>query len=197
MPSLFDEHLAAVRAAGGDAWDAVDDVEQAISEIRGGPTKPDYAFTVLGRAQQRGSKQASLIPKRGGGWVEKNGRPITVARDMNAKSKDWMQEVKSAAVQAIGQIELLTDPIDLTARFYFSRPKGHYGSGRNASSLKASAPVIHAQSPDLAKLLRSLEDSLTGVTWRDDRQVFRYGCGTGRYWTQTQERTEVEIRVVK
>lgn len=155
-----------------------------------------YRFTVFGRAQQRGSKQASLIPKRGGGWVEKNGRPMVVARDMNKKSKDWMQEVKYAAVSELGQIPLLAGPIELTAEFYFSRPKSHYGTGKNATRLKASAPVIHAQSPDLAKLLRSLEDALTGVAWRDDKQVFRYGAGTQRYWTELQERTVVTIKEV-
>ena len=156
-----------------------------------------YQFVVLGRAQQRGSKLASLIPKRGGGFVEKNGRPKVVARDMNAKSKGWMQDVKWAAVQQIGKIELLTGPIELTARFYFARPSSHFGTGKNAGVLKASAPEYHAQSPDLAKLLRSLEDALTGVAWQDDKLVFSYGVGTGRYWAETQERTEVEIREVK
>ena len=155
-----------------------------------------YRFTVLGRGQQRGSKQASLIPKRGGGFVEKNGRPIVAARDSNAKSKDWMQEVRSAAIAALGEIKLLTGPIELTARFYFARPSSHYGSGKNTGVLKASAPEHHAQSPDLAKLLRSLEDACTGVVWKDDKLVCSYGPGTGRYWTETQERTEVEIRVL-
>jgi len=150
-------------------------------------------FVVLGRGQQRGSKQASLIPKRGGGFVSKNGRPIVVARDMNAKSKGWMQEVKVAAINAYTNQELITAPITLTAKFYFNRPASHYGSGKNAQVLKPSAPAVHAQSPDLAKLLRSLEDALTGVVWLDDKLVWTYGLGTGRYWTATQERTEVLI----
>lgn len=196
MPSLFDEHYDAVRATGGNAWDDVGDVEQSIDEIRGGPSKPDFAFTVWGRGQQRGSKVPSLIPKRGGGFVSKNGRPILVARDSNKKSGDWMQEVRRAAIDQFGTIELIQGPIELTARFYFARPKSHFGSGKNAGVLKASAPRIHAQSPDLAKLLRSLEDAITGVLWKDDKLVCRYGIGTGRYWTDTQERTEVEIREI-
>ena len=79
-------------------------------------------FTIYGRAQQRGSKIASLIPKRGGGWVEKNGRPIVAARDSNKKSKDWMQQVRAAAFEVYGPQPLLDCPIVLTARFYFSRP---------------------------------------------------------------------------
>lgn len=151
-------------------------------------------FTVLGRAQQRGSKRASLIPKRGGGWVtDQGGRPVLAARDMNDKSKGWMQEVRAAAFAAYGPSPLITEPVVLTARFYFMRPSSHFGSGRNADKLKPSAPAVHAQSPDLAKLLRSLEDALTGVVWKDDKLVFQYGPGTGRYWSDSQERTEVMI----
>lgn len=150
-------------------------------------------FVVLGRGQQRGSKQAGLIPKRGGGFVEKNGRPIVVARDMNKKSKGWMQEVKVAANKAYCGADLITQPITLTAKFYFNRPSSHYGSGKNSQALKPSAPLVHAQSPDLAKLLRSLEDALTGVVWQDDKLVWTYGVGTGRYWTTAHERTEVLI----
>lgn len=153
-----------------------------------------YFFTVLGRAQQRGSKVASLIPKRGGGFITHNGRPVVAARDSNKKSKDWMQEVKSAAISQLGEIKLLTGPIELTAEFYFARPSSHYGSGKNANVLKPSAPIVHAQSPDLAKLLRSLEDALTKVVWLDDKQVFRYGNGTQRLWTESHEKTVVRIR---
>lgn len=156
----------------------------------------EIRFTVLGRGQQRGSKQASLIPKRGGGFVTKNGRPIVACRDMNPKSKDWMQEVKAVAFEAMQSQSLILGPVELSATFYFLRPKSHFGTGRNAGEIKASAPVEHAQSPDLAKLLRSLEDALTGVVWRDDRQVFRYGPDTQRRWCEDYERTEVVIREI-
>lgn len=151
-------------------------------------------FTVYGTPQQRGSKQAGLIPKRGGGFLTTaTGRPIVAARDDNPKSKDWMQEVRSAAVQAIGpNWELITCPIELSIAFYFARPKSHYGSGKNASQLKPSSPLFHAQSPDLAKLIRCLEDALTGIVWRDDRQVFRYSS-MQRFWTQAQEKAVVTI----
>lgn len=155
-------------------------------------------FTVFGHPQQRGSKQASLVPKRGGGFVEKNGKPIVVARDMNKHSGNWMQEVKHAALKVVGTNHvLLTGPIELTMAFYFLRPKSHYGTGRNGGKLKNSAPKLHAQSPDLAKLIRCLEDALTGIVYRDDCQVFRYGAGTQRYWTDSQERAVVRVREVK
>lgn len=158
--------------------------------------EPVLTFTVLGRPQQRGSKQAVLIPKRGGGWVTKNGRPIVAAKDDNPRSKDWMQEVRSAAHAAHGGRPLIVEPVELTIRFFFARPQSHFGSGKNAAILKPSAPRIHAQSPDLAKLIRCLEDALTGVVWRDDKQVSRYGEGTGRYWATSNEMAEVTIKIL-
>ena len=157
---------------------------------------PVVAFTVYGTPQQRGSKVAIPLGKRGGGIQRrKNGSPIINVKDSNHEnSQSWMQLVKYAAINAYGRDrELITDPIELSVRFYFNRPKGHYRTGRYAGKLKDSAPRIHAQSPDLAKLIRCLEDAITGAVWQDDRLVFRYSGDTARYWTDTQERAEVAI----
>lgn len=152
-------------------------------------------FTVLGRPQQRGSKQPTAVYNREGKPVMKNGRLILSAKDMNPKSKDWMQEIRSAAQQHFGDRPLLTGPIELSVVFHFNRPKSHYGTGRNANKLKPSAPYCHAQSPDLAKLIRCAEDALTGQVWVDDKQVFRYrDCE--RRWTDKQERMQVVIREI-
>ena len=150
----------------------------------------EIKFTVIGRPQQRGSKKVGLIPKRGGGFLEKNGRPIVAARDDNEKSKAWMDSVKHAAYQAY-RGQLLIGPIELRVTFFFKRPESHYGSGRNADKLKPSAPDYHAQSPDLDKLVRCLGDALTGVVYRDDKQV----CKTysEREWTTTTECAVVQI----
>lgn len=152
----------------------------------------EIKFTVYGRPQQRGSKQAIARYGKDGKPLMKNGRVMTFAKDMNEKSKEWMSLVRDAASEAYGNRELLTDPIVLSAVFWFSRPKAHYGSGRNADKLKPSAPIRHAQSPDLAKLVRCLEDALTGIVWRDDKQVFQY-FDIQRRWTMAQERCEVTI----
>ena len=151
----------------------------------------EIKFTVIGRPQQRGSKKVGLVPARGGGFIEKNGRPIVVARDANDNSKAWMDSVKLAASQAY-RGELIRSPVHLLVKFYFKRPQSHYGTGSRTSELKKSAPSYHAQSPDLDKLVRCLGDALTGIVYFDDRQV----CGTvsQREWTTTTERAEVIIR---
>jgi crossover junction endodeoxyribonuclease RusA len=143
-------------------------------------------FTVIGRPQQRGSKTA--VPKRGGGFIVVGGMPVL--KDANKHSKAWMDSVKTAA-NRIYSGELLAGPIELHVVFFFQRPQSHFGSGRNYGQLKASAPEHHSQTPDLDKLVRCLGDALSGVIWRDDRQV----CKTisERRWTTSTERAEVTI----
>lgn len=64
------------------------------------------------------------------------------------------------------------DPVRVTATFTYARPAGHYGTGRNASRVKDSAPYFKASAPDLDKLQRALGDALTqaGVV-RDDALI--------------------------
>jgi crossover junction endodeoxyribonuclease RusA len=57
------------------------------------------------------------------------------------------------------------------------RPKGHYGSGKNELTVKNSAPKYPDKKPDCTKLLRALEDALTGILWIDDSQVVRQVVG--------------------
>lgn len=179
-PTLFDEELEAsnpepVRPAGQAA----------------------LAFVVFGHPEQRGSKVAVPRGKRGGGIQRrKNGSIVIDMKDSNKDSAAYMKYAAAIAGQAFyaaGYNKLFTEPIELGARFYFKRPMAHYGTGANAGKLKKSAPTIHAQSPDLAKLLRCIEDALTGVVWLDDKLVFKYTHDTARYWTEGQERTEVFI----
>jgi Holliday junction resolvase RusA-like endonuclease len=62
--------------------------------------------------------------------------------------------------------------VSLTAVFLLPRPASHYGTGRNASQVRASAPRWPGVRPDLDKLLRSTLDGLTDAgVWRDDSQV--------------------------
>jgi len=66
---------------------------------------------------------------------------------------------------------LLDGPLELHVIFYAPRPKGHYGSGRNSGVLKHHAPAYPIVKPDVTKLLRAVEDAITGICWRDDAQV--------------------------
>ena len=95
--------------------------------------------------------------------------------ESSAKVKPWREAVKAMAIDVKGDDwQPLNGPVQLEVTFYFPRPQSHYGTGRNATTLKASAPVHHSSVPDLSKLIRSTEDALTEAgIWRDDSRVTR------------------------
>lgn len=137
-------------------------------------------FTVYGKPAQMGSKKAFV----------RGGRAI-ITDDNSQKRKQWANAVSTVAAEEMAGRDLITVPVWLQASFYFARPKSHFGSGKNADVLKDSAPVEHGQTPDLDKLLRCLNDALTGVVFRDDSLVSHVVCR--RLWTTGQERCEVLV----
>jgi len=62
-------------------------------------------------------------------------------------------------------------PVSLHIISVFSRPKSHYGTGRNSKKLKASAPLYHTSKPDADNLAKFVCDALNGIYWRDDAQI--------------------------
>jgi Holliday junction resolvase RusA-like endonuclease len=104
-----------------------------------------------------------------GFYIKKINR--VVMTPASKKTKPWMQLVRSMA-ETEYQGELLTGPLKFKMEFRILRPKGHFGTGKNAGVIKDR--FIHAMPevrPDLTKYVRSTEDALVGVIWRDDSQV--------------------------
>ena len=85
-------------------------------------------------------------------------------------------------------------PRSFPSTFRLPRPKGHYGTGRNAGLLKPSAPWYPAGRPDLDKLLRSTLDALgeAGI-WGDDAQVVTIAAS--KHYTSDYEPPGATIRV--
>jgi len=137
-------------------------------------------FVVFGKPAQMGSKKAFV-----------RGNRAIITDDNSEKRKQWANAVSTAAAEAMRGRDLITSPVVVRAVFYFRRPASHYGSGRNSASLKASAPELHAQAPDLDKLIRCLGDALTGIVFRDDALI--WSMALSRHWTEKQERAEVEV----
>lgn len=97
-----------------------------------------------------------------------------VCVDSCKRLKPWRQDVREAALCHVERGEALHEgPVHLHLVFYLPRPKGDYGSGKNAGILKGSAPRHHLKKPDLTKLSRAVEDAMKGVMWKDDSQVWR------------------------
>lgn len=117
---------------------------------------------VPGLPQPQGSSRAFVV----------NGKArITSA---NGKLKSWRVDVAKVAMD--GKVEKLLGPVQVFVSFEFPRPKGHYGTGRNAGKLRDWAPYWHTSKPDADKLLRATLDALTGIAWRDDAQVAMAQC---------------------
>jgi crossover junction endodeoxyribonuclease RusA len=122
------------------------------------------SFFVVGLPKPAGSKRGFSI-RRGGVFT---GR--VAITDACAKSREWKSIVADIAAEYI-QAQPFAGALRVHFAFYIPRPKGHYGTGKNLLTVKASAPDHHIVKPDVLKLARAVEDALTGIAWRDDAQI--------------------------
>jgi crossover junction endodeoxyribonuclease RusA len=132
-------------------------------------------FQVIGVAQSMGSKRA-FTPK---GWR----RPIIT--DSNRNLKSWQSLVADGASRAIQQQAawaILDGPVRLTLAFYLPRPKS-----------LAKRQVAHIKAPDCSKLIRSTEDALSGIVYRDDAQVVEIVAG--KFYAGPSESPHVRVTV--
>jgi Holliday junction resolvase RusA-like endonuclease len=94
---------------------------------------------------------------------------VEMAKDLNP----WRKAIADAAIEAADGTKLFS-PLLVRTVFFFNRPAGHYGTGKNAGTVKPSAPKWREQNPDVDKLVRALFDALvlSGVII-DDRFIVR------------------------
>ena len=144
------------------------------------------AFRVIGIAQSMGSKRA-FVPK---GWT----RPVIT--DSNRNLKSWQSLVAEAAARAISARQghdrsagqgteawrLLDGPVRLCIAFYLKRPKG-----------LPKKYVAHTKAPDVSKLVRSTEDALSGIVYRDDSQIVELVAG--KYYAAVDDVPHCDIEV--
>lgn len=122
----------------------------------------NLTFTVTGHPTPQGSKRA---------WVQ-NGRAM-MAEQTGDRLRAWRQDVKAAAI-AVRPATPIDTPVRVTHCFAFPRPKAHFGTGRNATRLKDSAPAwpTSRSTGDIEKLVRSTHDAITiAAVWVDDSLV--------------------------
>jgi Holliday junction resolvase RusA-like endonuclease len=146
-------------------------------------------FFVPGIPGTSGSKRSMPIYK--GKECNKKWTGKTVVIPANTKKQRlWMSDIKAEASKVYDS-PLVTGAIELNVRFFMPRPKSHYGTGKNTNKLKPSAPKFHLQKPDKTKMLRAVEDALTGVIWNDDCQVISGVCS--KEWTADKPGALIEI----
>lgn len=120
----------------------------------------EIVITVYGTPAPQGSKRGFVVGNR-----------AIVVDDNKPKLRSWRADVKDAALKT--EATMFHGPVEVYVSFWLARPKGHYGTGRNAGKLRPGVLCEHpAKKPDLDKLLRSTFDGLkeAGI-YKDDAQV--------------------------
>jgi len=150
-------------------------------------------FFIPGECKTAGSKNAFAVRKKDANknWYY-TGRTI-VTDSSGKKGVEWRRLVKAVAK---GKFPRKIDgPVMLSITFWMHRPKSHYRTGKFSRELKESAPIFHLQKPDTTKLLRALEDALTGIAWSDDSQVCDQGAVRKRWACRHTQKAGASVRV--
>ena len=97
------------------------------------------------------------------------GRGIMV--DSCNRLAPWRNLVAFTAAACTVGVKPCDTAVAVQVTFYLPRPASHYGTGRNASVLKATAPAYPLGKPDTSKMFRAVEDAMSGVVYTDDCRV--------------------------
>jgi Holliday junction resolvase RusA-like endonuclease len=120
------------------------------------------SFEVFGIPKPKGSARGFVAMKAG------KARAIVVA-DNSKALRSWEGSVRDAAQRVAGE-QYFTEAVRLRIDFWFPRPK----------SVSVKKRPYFTTKPDLSKLVRSAEDALNGVVFKDDCQVVEV-VATKRY----------------
>lgn len=84
-------------------------------------------------------------------------------------------------------------PLHVELQFYFSRPKSHYKTGKNAHLLKDNPPRYHVSRPDVDNLTKFVMDALNKVYWKDDSYIS--SLVVNKFYSDTP-RTVIEVSTI-
>jgi Holliday junction resolvase RusA-like endonuclease len=126
---------------------------------------------VRGEPQPQGNKSAFVIKPKDGG---KPRAVVTEGRRPASREafKTWRALVTGEAYDAMRGRAPFAGAVGFRATFTVRRPGGHFGTGRNAGTVRPSAPRYPTGRPDWDKLARAIGDALTDAgVYRDDSQI--------------------------
>ena len=84
------------------------------------------------------------------------------------KTRDYEDLIKESARQAMGSAEVLETPV--TVAIYITVPiPASYSKKRTEACLNGSEQPL--KKPDASNILKSVEDGLNGVVYKDDSQI--------------------------
>ena len=81
----------------------------------------------------------------------------------------------------------------VSIRFYFTRPKSHFKTGKNSHVMKDTAPLWHTSKPDVDNMAKFLMDSLNKIYWKDDSYIA--DCWITKQYDD-KPRTEIDITLL-
>jgi Holliday junction resolvase RusA-like endonuclease len=84
-------------------------------------------------------------------------------------------------------------PLAVAIRFYFTRPKSHFKTGKNSHIMKDTAPLWHTSKPDVDNMAKFLMDSLNKIYWKDDSYISE--CWVTKQYDD-KPRTEIDITLL-
>jgi Holliday junction resolvase RusA-like endonuclease len=108
-----------------------------------------------------------------------------------AKSVDYRERIRTAWTQS-GRPDLGDAPLTVSAQFYLSRPASHWGTGRNAQTLRPTA-IGAIPGGDIDNYIKATLDALNALAYRDDKQIICLS-GCHKMWADPDgPRTVVEL----
>ena len=151
-------------------------------------TAPTLEFRVAGVPQPKGSKAIIGRHVRIAGRLAVVAPQLIESADQPTKThrrgrlRRWQAKVRAAASaawrRAFGEQVPWDCSCELAVEFVLPRPAGDW---LRPGQLRAGAREDCEVKPDLSKLVRAVEDALTGVVYTDDARVVRYGETWKRY----------------
>jgi len=105
------------------------------------------------------------------GKVRGKGRPRMTRNGHVFTPKETVQYENLVKLCASGGGDMLQGPVTVWITAHMARPKGHYGTGRNAGKLKGSAPALPVVKPDADNIAKIICDACNGIAYKDDSQV--------------------------
>ena len=96
---------------------------------------------------------------------------------LKGRTYDPSAKDKKKFIQLINlPIEKMKHPIKCVLKFYSSRPKSHYRSGKYSHILKDSSPIYNTSKKDIDNMAKFILDALNNKLYIDDCQIIKLEC---------------------
>lgn len=127
-------------------------------------------IVVTGHPVAKARARASVVPRKGGGFVtDKTGRPL-LHHHTPEKTRKWESEARELARHEMGQDQPIAAPVFLTVTAFFAPAQSWPNWKRDAA---LAGMIGHTSKPDADNILKAAKDALNGIVWLDDSQVIQ------------------------